>query len=142
MKYIFLLFGLLLITSCSKSDRVNSCNFLLDVSVNASVNMNLPQYSQLQFTSNSVYIANQGNKGVIVINVGNSTYRAWDASDPNHAPNSCSLLTIEGANAKCGCEDQNEYNLFTGQIVADNLPCGLKEYRVESAGNNTLRISN
>jgi hypothetical protein len=104
--------------------------------------MNLPQYSQLQFTSNSVYIGNQGNAGVIVINVGNSSYRAWDASDPNHTPNSCSQLTITGANAKCGCADENEYSLFTGQSIGTNLQCGLKEYRVDNGGNNTLIISN
>lgn len=141
MNKFFALILLLILVSCSKNDRVNSCNFLLNVGVNASVNMNLPQYSQLQFTSNSVYIANQGNAGVIVTNVGNS-YRAWDAADPNHTPASCSLLTINGVNAKCGCQDQNEYSLFTGQILNNDLPCGLKEYRVESAGNNTLVISN
>lgn len=141
MNKFFAIIIILVLVSCSKNDRVNSCNFLLNVGVNTSVNMNLPQYSQLQFTSNSVYIANQGNAGVIVINVGNN-YRAWDAADPNHTPASCSLLTINGVNAKCGCQDQNEYSLFTGQILNNDLPCGLKEYRVESAGNNTLVISN
>ena len=99
--------------------------------------MNLPQYNELQFTSNSVYIANQGNKGVIVINVG-SGFRAWDAADPNHEQSTCSLLTITGANAVCGCVDANTYSLFTGGSIGKQLPCGLKEYRVNVSGNSLL----
>lgn len=104
------------------------------------VNMNLPEYSQLQYTSNSVYLANQGNKGVIVMNVGGS-FRAWDAADPNHEQNTCSLLEIIGANAVCGCNDANTYSLFTGGSVGTQLPCGLKEYRVIASG-DSLVITN
>ncbi|MEO6348024.1 MAG: hypothetical protein ABIO60_08965, partial [Aquaticitalea sp.] len=134
---------ILFLVSCTKNDRVNTCNYLADVGVNRPVNLNLPEYSQLQFTSNSVLIANEGINGVFIINVGNSMFRAWEATDPNHAPTStCSQLTINGANATCGCQDANEYSLFTGQSIGVNLPCGLKEYRVENAGSNTLVITN
>lgn len=105
--------------------------------MNATVNMNLPQYSQLQYTSNSVYLANQGNKGIIVINVGGS-FRAWDAADPNHEQSTCSLLEIKGANAICGCFDANTYSLFTGGSIGKQLPCGLKEYRVNQNGNSLI----
>lgn len=143
MKKLFALVALFTLMSCSKNDRVNSCNFIPDVGVNRAINMNLPEYSQLQFTSNSVVVDNEGLNGVIIINVGNNSFRAWEATDPNHAPTSaCSRLTITGANATCGCPDANTYSLFTGQSIGVNLPCGLKEYRVESAGNNTVVIRN
>ena len=119
----------------------NSCNFLLNVGVNLSLNLNLPQYSQLQFISNSVYVPNGGNKGVIVINTGTG-YSAWDASDPNHTPNTCSTLGISGVEATCGCDDGNTYSLFTGQPLNNgNLRCGLKPYRVTLNG-STLLITN
>lgn len=140
MKQLFLFIGLIFITACSKNNSDENCKFLVNAAVNVTVNMNLPQYNQLQFTSNSVYIANQGNKGVIVINVGNG-YRAWDAADPNHEQQPCSLLTITGANAVCGCVDANKYSLFTGGSVGTQLPCGLKEYRVTVSG-NSLHITN
>lgn len=142
MKNYFLGLTLLFLTACSKNSNINNCNYLLNVGVNASINLNLPEYSQLAFISNSVYIANQGNAGIIVINVGNDVLRAWDASDPNHTPSNCSLLQIEGANAICGCADQNEYSLFTGQSIGSALPCGLKEYRVTPTGNNSFIITN
>ena len=141
MKHYILGLSFLLLTACSKNDTINNCNFLLNVGVNLTVNLNLPQFSQLQFTSNSVYVGNQGNGGVIITNVG-SGLRAWDASDPNHQPNSCSIMTINGDNAECGCADANEYSLFTGQSLGTQLPCGLKEYRVEAIGNNSYLVTN
>lgn len=141
MKHFFWLLSVLILTACSNNDNLNNCNYLLNLGVNVSINLNLPQYSQLQFTSNSVYVANQGNGGIIVINVG-SGLRAWDAADPNHTPSSCSIMQITGVNAKCGCSDANEYSLFTGGSLGVQLPCGMKEYRVRDNGNNTYTISN
>lgn len=141
MKRFSFIIILFFITACSKNDSVNNCNFLLNIGVNASINLNLPQFSQLQFISNSVYIANQGNGGIIVTNVGTGL-RAWDAADPNHIPEACSILSIEGSNGVCGCADANTFSLFTGQPIDDPLPCTLKEYRVSPAGNNTFIISN
>jgi hypothetical protein len=51
-------------------------------------------------------------------------------------------MTIDGANAKCGCGDENEYSLFIGQPLNEALPCGLKEYRVTPTGSNTYSITN
>jgi len=141
MKRLLIVVSLLMLTNCSKSDTVNNCNFLLNINVNVSLNLNLPEYSQLMFTSNSVYVANQGNAGIYVINVGNDSYRAWDAADPNHLPSTCSFLEIDGANVTCNCADENEYSLFTGQALGAQLPCGLKEYRASLSGSD-LVISN
>ncbi|MGV8812877.1 MAG: hypothetical protein ACOH2D_02095 [Gelidibacter sp.] len=137
MKHFFLIISLMFLTTCSRNNSDANCKFLVNAAVNVTLNMNLPQYSQLQFTSNSVYVANQGNKGVIVMNVG-SGFRAWDAADPNHEQTSCSLLTITGANAVCGCTDANTYSLFTGGSIGKQLPCGLKEYRVSRSGNSLI----
>ena len=142
MRQIFLVFCLIFLTNCSDNSNTNpNCQFLLDVGVNVTINMSLPQYSELQFVSNSVYIANAGNRGIIVTNAG-SGYFAWDASDPNHAPSNCSVLQITGLEATCGCADENTYSLVTGQPLQNSsLQCALKNYRVEQNG-NTLFISN
>jgi len=139
-KLLMLIMATLLFT-CSKNEIDTNCKYLLNIGVNTSINLNLPQYSQLQFTSNSIYIANVGNGGVIVTNSGTG-FLAWDASDPNHSPSSCSRLSVSGLEAKCGCNDENLYSLITGQALGNsNLRCGLKAYRVEQSGTNLL-ISN
>lgn len=141
MKHFFLLMSLIFLTACSRNNSDENCKFLVNARVDATINMNLPQYNLLQFTSNSVYIANQGNKGIIVMNTGTG-YRAYDAADPNHEQTNCSILTIKDANAVCGCVDANTYSLFTGGPVGTSqLRCGLKEYRVSRSG-NTLIVTN
>ncbi|WP_303318891.1 hypothetical protein Q4Q34_05410 [Flavivirga abyssicola] len=139
MKPVFFLIALIILTSCSKNSVDNqNCNFLLDLGVNVNINLSLPQYSQLPFAGNSVYIENAGNGGIIVASTG-ADFLAWDASDPNHIPSSCSTLVPSGLNATCGCDDANEYSLVTGQLLGGkSLPCSLKNYRVEKNGNNLL----
>ena len=132
----------LLMISCSKSGNVsNECNYLLNIGVNLPINLSLPQYSQLNFISNPLLIPHEGNGGIIVTNTGTG-FIAFDASDPNHTPSSCSTLIISGIEGTCGCSDANKYSLFTGQPLENgSLRCGLKAYRVEQSG-NTLYISN
>ncbi|TJY38001.1 Rieske (2Fe-2S) protein [Pontimicrobium aquaticum] len=141
-KPLYSLVLIFLFSSCSKSDVNNrNCRFLLNVGVNTSINLNVFPYSNLQFVSNSVYVPNVGNGGVIVTNSGTG-YLAWDASDPNHTPNTCSRLEINGLEGTCGCTDANVYSLITGQPLSDpDLNCGLKAYRVEQSGNDLI-ISN
>lgn len=143
MKKLIFVLSLLLLTTCNKSDddgNINNCNFLLNIGVNRTISLNLPQYSQLQFVTNSVYIPNEGNAGIYVTNVGGN-FRAFDAADPNHSPDTCSFLNISGTIVTCGCQDENQYNLLTGSAVGEQLQCTLQEYRVTANGNE-LTISN
>ncbi|WP_142784243.1 hypothetical protein [Changchengzhania lutea] len=143
MKVYSLLIIFLVSTACSKNNANNeNCKFLLDLGVNETVNLSLPQYSQLDFISVPVYIPNAGNGGIIVTKTGTSSYVAFDAADPNHIFSSCSVLSIDGINGICGCDDKNEYNLFNGLPAKSGiLPCSLRPYRVEKSG-NTLLIFN
>jgi nitrite reductase/ring-hydroxylating ferredoxin subunit len=142
MKKLIFVLSLLLLTTCNKDDdnNINNCNFLLNVGVNRTISLNLPQFSQLQFATNSVYIPNEGNLGIYVTNVGGN-FRAYDAADPNHILETCSLLSINGTIVTCGCQDENQYNLLTGFSEGGQLPCALQEYRVTANGSE-LTISN
>ena len=57
IKFYFIII-LILINSCAKNINDSNCNNLLNLDVFYEVNLNLPQYSQLNFISNSVYIPN------------------------------------------------------------------------------------
>ena len=128
--------------TCSNSTENENCKYLLSVSFTRNINLSLPEYSQLQFACNSIYIPNLGgNKGVIVANTG-ADFLAWDATDPNHIPSDCSRLINSNLEATCGCEEGNTYSLVNGYALKGKvLPCGLKNYRVEKTG-NMLYISN
>lgn len=121
--------------SCASDDNGNTnCRFLPNIGVATSINLNLPQYSQLQFVSNAAYVPNVGNGGVIVFNSGTG-FMAWDAADPNHTISPCSIMDIVGAEAVCNCSDDNTYSLFTGQPLGNpDLRCALRNYPTQLNG--------
>ncbi|MCV9929859.1 hypothetical protein OIU83_19520 [Flavobacterium sp. LS1R49] len=138
MKKIWLLpLFIILLISCSENRTNNKNPNIPNYTVNFTVDMNLPLYSNLKYVSNGVIIQNQGAKGVIVFCTGIGTYNAFDAACPNQALSSCVAMTISGVNAVCSC-DKVAYSLFTG-LGDKEYP--LKQYRVDVAG-NTLRVYN
>ena len=136
--YAMLLF---LCIGCSKDNNTDpNCNFLVNFNVSTSLNLSLSQYNQLTFPNNPVYVPNEANGGIIVNNTGTG-FVAFDAADPNHIFSDCSILSINGLEGVCGCDEANKYSLFTGQPLENTeLRCGLKAYFVESSS-NTLYIS-
>lgn len=131
--------------SCNGDDNINSnCNFLFNAAVNLTVNTNLPQFSQLQFPSNGVYVSGQGNSGIWLWRLNSETLLAWDAADPSRPPEACSTLTdIGGGVVESGCDDANQYSLQTGQgFDGNSSPCTLKPYRVEFLGNESYLVTN
>lgn len=141
MKAFFLLIGFSFLISCESDDNLRRNPNLLNVNVNYEVNLSLPQFNSLNFNGNSVFVPDQGNLGLIIVNSG-SSFLAWDAADPNIVPSDCSRLTIDGLNAESSCDDPpNSYSLITGQPLVEDLRYPLFAYRVtESSG--VLRIFN
>lgn len=145
MKHIWALALLVSLISCS-SDNTNRNPYLQEVNFRFEINLNLPLYSNLNTIGNPVYIGNSGvgTRGAFVIKSSLDTYYAFEASCPNHVPNNCSTMSIDGQNAVCSCEGYT-YSLFTGQQL-DRPDDGkryydLLFYRATQSG-NTIIISN
>ena len=139
MKLICSTLLLVFLVSCNK-DQTNRNPFLQEIGFRFDLNLNLPLYSPLTNTGSAVKITNQsaGTRGVFVINTGFNQFRAFEVSCPNHAPNDCSIMTLNGQTATCSCEDY-EYSLFTGQLLNrpddDNRYYDMLEYRTSFSGN-------
>jgi len=128
--------------ACSDDDvRFNNPN-LLNVQFGIELNLSFPEYSQLNFTGNAIYIGGQGigNDGIIVANTG-SGFVAWDASDPNRIPGNCTRLQPNFPTASNSCNPQSSYSLVTGQPLEDDLEFGLLNYRVEESS-GSIFVSN
>ncbi len=141
-RQIIYFFLFIILISCSKDSAINNNNpFLPNYPVDLTINLNLPEYNNLQFVSNSVYINNgaAGIRGVFVFNAGSNNYVAFDAACPNQALSSCSTMTINGIKAVCACDDA-EYSFFTGQAPDKQYP--MKQYRVQQVNATTLRVYN
>lgn len=138
---LYLLFGLLL-NSCTPDDDIRNDNpNLVDLRFAFQIDLNLPQYNQLNFPGNSVVTYNYGINGIVIYNVNNSLYTAFELTDPNHIPRDCSVLAVEGTEATCNCNDGNVYTVITGQQIAGQGQYPLKPYRIIRSG-NILEISN
>ena len=139
------IFGLLtvflIITGCSGSDdSFNNNPNLPDLNFRFQLNLSLPEYNDLQFPGNSYATYNYGVKGVVIYNINNNQYVAFELSDPNHPVRSCSAMKVNGVIASCDCDD-NTYNVITGQVSEGEGVYSMKPYRVERSG-NTLQVYN
>ena len=142
IKSLFFLFGIYLLSSCEDDDTLRNNPFLPDLGFNVSLDLDLPQYNNLKFPGNFEIVPNLGVRGVIIYNLNNDQYFAWEASDPNHIPNDCSRMTVTGITAFCPCtNDNHEYSIITGQQTQGDGGLSMKPYRIERTG-NTLIISN
>ena len=140
-KILFFAFSLLLL-SCSNDDDLRNNNpNLINQRVSLQLDLNLPQYNNLQFPGNSFVTYNYGINGIVIFNVNNSVYTAFEMSDPNHPLTDCSTLELNGTEVSCRCNDGNKYTIITGQQVAGVGQYSLKPYRIERRG-TILEISN
>ena len=132
---IFFISAILL--GCKSSNNTNP--YLKDVTFDITLNLNLPEYSSLKYPGNALYVAEGGIKGIIVFNTG-SGYNAFEASDPNHYPNDCSTMEVDGTTAVCPCEN-NRYSLSDGHLMEGEGDYGMKPYHIIDEG-DVLHIYN
>ena len=138
------LFLCLSFLSCNSDDSQNPNNnnpYLTTPAINLSLSLNLPEYNPLKFPGQSVIVTSQGIKGVVIYNVNNVLYTAFELSDPNHLPNNCSKMDVESTIATCTCEDENKYNIITGQHFSDQTLFPMLQFRAERNG-DTVNVFN
>ena len=89
------------ITGCSKDKVRNTNPYLPDYSFRLTINTNLASYSKLNFNMQPLYIndGTSGIKGIIVMKVSDTDFKAWEAACPNQNLSDCSTMVISGLNA-------------------------------------------
>ncbi len=134
----FLLLLLISFYSCEKNE---SNDILPHVSVSVTIDLNLPQYLDLQTPSGWVY-TNGGLKGILIQNtgVGSPPYKAYERACPN---NDCSsAMTFDGSlKMKCPC-DASEYSIIDGSPQSAGNSHFAREYRVIVLNSSTINITN
>ena len=112
-----------------------------DVFVDETINLNLPQYINLQTPSGFAY-TNGGIKGIVVQNtgIGNPPYKAFDRACPN---NDCATpMNFDGSlKLKCPC-DNSEYSIIDGSPQTAGNNHFAREYKVIVINSATLNIRN
>ena len=139
MKRIFYLAAILIcFNACGDDDEET---LLPDVPVDVTINLNLPQYVDLQTPTGWAYTAG-GNKGIVIQNqgVGTPPYKAFDLACPN---NDCTgAMEFDGSlKMTCPC-DMAIYSIIDGAPQTPNGKYLAKEYKVTQVDASTLHITN
>ncbi len=134
-KKLSFLFIFMLMLACSDSDDSyrNNPN-LPDLNFRFQLNLSFPEYNDLQYAGNSFVTRNYGVRGIVIYNINNSQYSAFELSDPNHPPSECSGMQVNGVIASCEC-DTNKYNIITGELSEGEGQYTMKPYRIQRSGN-------
>ena len=135
---------LLIVLLCAcESSNVNYNPYIPNLKFDKTINLDLPLYDNIKFSSGSVELIGGGVCGIVLFNF-NGDILAWEQCPPNHAVNSsCPKLNISGVQLSCECT-QNLYSLATGQLlnnINQNNKYPLVRYRTERVG-PSLRVYN
>lgn len=138
MKKTFITILFIALCSCEKNEVID---VLPDIIVDELIDLNLPQYINLQTPSGWAYTSG-GLKGIVVINngAGNQPFKAFERACPNNDCNS--PMTFDGSlKLKCSC-DESEYSIIDGSPQTAGNTNFAREYRVLKINASTLNITN
>ncbi len=139
MKKVLFLFATVLFLSCTDSGNENNC--FPFISVNQTINLELPQYIDLNVPGGWAY-APGGLQGLIVYNINGVQFKAYDRLCPGENISSCSQMVVD-ANLRILCQcDNTEYNILNGAPLTEGGACFANEYLVENLNGSILRVTN
>lgn len=130
--------GFVIINACKKdNDRVPT------VAVDEYLNLNLPEYVNLNAINNWVYYNYAGNRGLIVVRTSPTDFAAFERTctyDP-----SVSTAYVQGIPSDIFCIDStcmSKFSIIDGSVVSGPATTPLLQYRTELLNNNILHIFN
>jgi len=135
MRKAFFLLATVLFFGCTSNGIDNNC--FPFISMNETVNLDLPQFIDLQVTG-GYKITNLGNRDVVLIRR-TSNFQCFDLQCPEQ---NCNIrMNFDGLKLICTC-NQHEYNSLNGSPLTEGLSCFAKEYRAENLNGSILKITN
>lgn len=136
MKYYILFLSFLFLISCN-DDLVDNNKYLPNITVNFSVDLNLPEANGLLIVGGYAIFQNEGIRGVIVFNNGLNNYIAFDLACPHIPLQDCSAMTFNQGDLymKCACDDE-KFSKLDGSPLNPNITYAARRYLVEKSGNS------
>ena len=139
MKKAAFLILTIIFLGCTSNTNNNDC--LPFINVNTTVNLDLPQFIDLQVPGGWAYV-NGGHQGLIIYNINGVQFKAFDRLCPGQNISSCSQMIVDSnLRILCQCDD-SEFNILNGAPLTEGVTCFAKEYLVENLNGSILRITN
>jgi len=98
-----LLFGIIILLTLMYSCKKDQNQIIPYVKVQITANLDLPQFSDLNFVGNAVLYPNVGynNNGVIIYRNSTDEFTAYDATCPQHIDTKTAIKLTGGGEATC-----------------------------------------
>ena len=138
MKLAFYILSILFILStCNTKD-----DYIQEVYVDIIVDLNLPEYSDLQASGNSIFIEG-GVEGIIIYHGVGNYYKVYDRNCSYEPSLSCSQIdSVDAGIAYCGCCPSTFLLSNNANVLNSPALLPLKSYNWSLGNNNILRIFN
>jgi|TARA_B110000459_G_scaffold65465_1_gene73501 hypothetical protein len=95
---LYILIALFFFSTCNTKD-----DYIQEVYVNINIDLNLPEYSDLQVSGNSIFIEG-GVEGIIIYHGIGNDYKVYDRNCSYEPSLSCSKIdSVDAGIAYCGC---------------------------------------
>ena len=95
---LYILIALFFFSTCNTKD-----DYIQEVYVNINIDLNLPEYSDLQVSGNSIFIEG-GVEGIIIYHGIGNDYKVYDRNCSYEPSLSCSKIdSVDAGIAFCGC---------------------------------------
>ncbi|MCF6183795.1 MAG: hypothetical protein L3J56_04055 [Bacteroidales bacterium] len=135
MKHLFLIFITLSFFSC-KDDFVDNNKYLPNISVNFSVDLNLPEANGLLTVGGYAIFYNEGIRGVIVFNNGLDNFVAFDLACPHIPLQECSTMIFNPGDLYLECDcDGEKFSKLDGSPLNPEIRYAARMYIVNKSGN-------
>jgi Rieske Fe-S protein len=136
-KLTYILTISILVFSCNSKE-----DYIQNVYVDEYVNLNLPEYSELN-TSGGAIFTEGGVEGIIIYHGVGDDYKVYDRNCSYEPSLSCSVIdSVNSGIAFCGCCTSAFLISNTGESINAPALLPLKTYNWSLDDNNVMRIHN
>lgn len=136
-KLTYILTISILVFSCNSKE-----DYIQNVYVDEYVNLNLPEYSELN-TSGGAIFTEGGVEGIIIYHGVGNDYKVYDRNCSYEPSLSCSVIdSVNSGIAFCGCCTSAFLISNTGESINAPALLSLKTYNWSLDDNNVMRIYN
>ena len=136
-KLTYILTISILVFSCNSKE-----DYIQNVYVDEYVNLNLPEYSELN-TSGGAIFTEGGVEGIIIYHGVGDDYKVYDRNCSYEPSLSCSVIdSVNSGIAFCGCCTSAFLINNTGESINAPALLSLKTYNWSLDDNNVMRIYN
>lgn len=121
---------MLLSTACDKGQVTPVTN----VPVNLQININNPQYINLNHTGGWAYVINSGLRGIILFRANETEINAFDRMPPYPSNNACTLYVDSSEVLAADTCSGSKFLLFDGSVSSGPATRGMIEYNTSFNG--------